>query len=377
MPVRILQIIPSLDRAGAEKQLLLLAAHLPREEFEVHVCALTRGGPLAAELQAADVPVTVIGKRWKADPLAYWRLKRHIAALRPDLVHTWIFAANAYGRAAARAAGVRHLIASERCVDQWKAGYQFAIDRRLMRYTDRVVVNTSATRDFCVEHGLPAERFEVIPNGIPPARPSRFTRSELLAELGLPEDALLVGTVGRLWPQKGIKDLIWAFVITNTITPGAKLLVIGDGPQRSLLEQFVRDLKAEEYVLMLGHRDDVPDLMPHLDVYWAGSEYEGMPNAVMEAMAAGVPVVASDIPGHRDLVVPGETGMLYPRGDRASICRETDKLLADAALRRQLGEAAQQRMLEEFSVERMVERHVELYRQVLSAKGVPTGVTTK
>src|SRR4051812_1016003 len=116
MKRRILQIISTLDRSGAEKQLVMLATGLPREEFEVHVCALTRGGPLATELNEQNIPLSVIGKVWKYDPSAHWRLKRHIEHIRPDLVQTWMFTANAYGRMAALAAGVQCLVASERCV---------------------------------------------------------------------------------------------------------------------------------------------------------------------------------------------------------------------------------------------------------------------
>ena len=98
MTQRILHIIPSLDRSGAEKQMSLLARGLPGDEFEVHVCALTRGGPLAEELQQAGIPTTVIGKRWRIDARAFWQLRAHVARLRPQLIHTWLFAANAYGR---------------------------------------------------------------------------------------------------------------------------------------------------------------------------------------------------------------------------------------------------------------------------------------
>ena len=127
--IRLLLIIPSLDRCGAEKQLTLLAAGLPRDRLDVHVCALTRGGPLIEPLQKAGVPVTVIGKPWKIDPAAYWRIRRHIADLEHDIVHTWIFAANAYGRLAALRAGVKHVLAGERCVDPWKRWHELAIDR--------------------------------------------------------------------------------------------------------------------------------------------------------------------------------------------------------------------------------------------------------
>ncbi len=135
VPHRILHIIPTLDAHGAEKQLSLLATGLPGERFDVHVCALTRSGPYEAKLRDAGIPVVVIGKRWKLDPAAYSRLKRHIAQLKPDLVHTWLFAANSYGRAAALAAGVRHVVASERCSRSLE-GLARAGDRSLSRSAD-------------------------------------------------------------------------------------------------------------------------------------------------------------------------------------------------------------------------------------------------
>jgi glycosyltransferase involved in cell wall biosynthesis len=117
---------------------------------------------------------------------------------------------------------------------------------------------------------------------------------------------------------------------------------------------------------LLGHRDDVLRILPHCDTLWLASGYEGMPNVVMEAMAAGVPVVASDIPGCRDLVVPGKTGYLARVGDSAGIARHTMRIFDDAELARRLGDAARQRVAEEFSVERMIERYAELYRELLA-----------
>ena len=360
-----MQIIPTLDRSGAEKQLALLACGLPRDEFEVHVCLLTRSGPLAADLAAAGVPTTLVGKRGKLDPAAFLRLKRHIAALQPDLVHTWLFAANSYGRAAALAAGVRRIVAGERSVDPWKVWHELAIDRWLARRTDRIVVNSSGVRDFYVQHGLPSEKFTVIPNGIGPAAPSDLSRADLLAELELPAAARLIGAVGRLWPQKRIKDLIWAADLLKVIRDDVHLLIIGDGPLRQRLERFRRQVRIEDKVHFLGHRDDVPRLLPHFDALWLASEYEGLPNVVMEAMAAGVPVVASDISGNRDLIVSGETGYLVPLGDRAAFARETRRLLEDAELARRLGEAGRRRMLAEFTVEQMIARHAALYRELV------------
>jgi len=363
---RIVHIIPSLDRAGAEKQMALLLRDLPRNELDLHVCAMTRGGALEADLHNAGVPVTVIGKRWKVDPLAYRRLRSYLREMQPDLVHTWLFAANAYGRAAARSVGVKHTVAGERCVDLWKTWYQWEVDRRLAPATDRIVVNSPAIRDYSVELGLPAEKFLVIPGAVESPPPSDVTRPQLCAELGEPEDAQLIGAVGRLWPQKRVKDLIWAFELMHVLDDRARLLVIGDGPQRRMLERFARSLELDHAVLFLGHREDVLRIMPHLDVLWLGSDYEGLPNAVMEAMACGVPVVATDIPGCRELVTEDETGFLVPVAGRAERARQTDKILRDPELARRLGQAGREKVSKEFTVERMVKSHFELYREILN-----------
>lgn len=361
---RVLHIIPTLDRSGAEKQLSLLAGGLARRVFDPHVCVLTRSGPYEAELREAGIPVEVIGKRFKIDPAAFFRLKRHIKALAPDLVHTWLFAANSYGRAAALAAGVKHVVAAERCVDPWKVWHELAIDRWLARRSDRIVVNSGGIRDFYVRQGLPAEKFTVIPNGIVP-QAGKSSRDELLTELGLATHARLIGAVGRLWPQKRVKDLIWAADLLKVIRDDVHLVVIGDGPQRARLEQFCRQVRIEDRVHFLGHRADVPRWMSHFDLVWLASEYEGLPNVILEAMAAAVPVVATDIPGNRDLVVSGETGYLVPVGDRAALARQANKLLEDVSLARRMGEAGRQRVLRDFTVERMVARYEDLYREVL------------
>jgi glycosyltransferase involved in cell wall biosynthesis len=342
-----------------------LASGLPRNDFDVHVAVLTHTGPLEAALHEAGIPTTLIGKRWKIDPFSYWRLKQHIARLQPDIVHTWLFAANGYGRQAAIAAGVPHIVAGERCVDPWKSSLQFAIDRQLAKRTERIVTNSSGVQDFYVRHGLPQEKFVVIPNGIRPASPENpVSREELLDELKLPSDARLIGAVGRLWPQKRVKDLIWAIDLLKSTRDDAHLVIVGDGPQRWRLERYRDQNQIPERVHFLGQRNDVPRLMPHFDCLWLASEYEGQSNAIMEAMAAGVPVIATDIPGNRDLVVNDATGYLIPLGDRFEFTRRTHWLLEDEALRRRLGDAGRQRMLTEFTVERMIDRHAALYREL-------------
>ena len=363
---RILHIIPTFDRGGAEKQLTLLAAGLTRDQFDVHVSALTRGGPMMKSLQVHGIPTTVIGKSWKFDPLAYWKLKRHIQRLAPDIVHTWIFAANSYGRHAALSAGLKHVIAGERSVDPWKAAHELMIDRWLARKTSRIVVPSPGVRDFYAARRLPTEKFTIIPNGVAPQdQNTPLTREDLLDQLDLPAGARLVGAVGRLWPQKRYKDAIWAADLLKVIRDDVHLLIVGDGPQRWRLERYRDQVQIRDRVHFLGQRDDVPRMIPHFDCLWLTSGYEGMPNSILEAMAASVPVVATDIPGNRDLVVHGETGYLAPVGHRAGFASWTNQLLDDPETARRLGEAGRRRALEHFTVEKMVQRHVQMYRRVM------------
>ena len=344
----------------------MLARGLPKEEFEVHVCALTREGPLAASLTDKGIPIHCIGKRGKIDPLAFLRLTALMRRLQPDLVHTWIFAANAYGRAAALRAGVRTIVGGERCVDPWKNWWEFAIDRLLAKRSQRIVTNSSGVREFYARHGIAASKFEVIPNGIDATqRESLKTRSTWAEELDIPESANWTGAIGRLWPQKRLKDVMSALDVIKVVRDDVFLLIVGDGPDRAKLERFAWQLKLEDCVRFLGERSDVPALLPHLSLSLLASGYEGQSNAIMESMAAGLPVIASDIPGNRDLIIEGETGYFFPVGDRGEMARCWQRILSQPDLAKRLGEQGARRMREEFTIDQMVSRHGALYRRLI------------
>ena len=363
--IKVLLLIPTLDRSGAEKQLTHLAIGLPREEFDVEVVALTRGGPYEEQLKAAGIKVTIIGKRWKFDPFALRRLRKLIAEKQPDILHTWLFAANAYGRMAVGSEPAPKVVVSERCVDSWKAGWQLWFDRKLAPRTDRLIGNSQAVADFYADLGFPRNRLLVIPNGIEPATDSTRTRQSICDEFDFPIDSKIIGCVGRLAPQKRVSDLIWAMELLQSLQPSSRLLIVGEGPQWKELEGFARNLRLSDVIRFAGHRSDVSNILPHIDMFCLASDFEGQSNSLMEAMAHGRPVVVSDIAPNLELVEHEKTGLVVPVGDRPAFTRACDRLIKDEALGDSLGTAANDYIVREHSFEKAVAAHAELYRTLV------------
>jgi len=373
MPRRlnVLEVIPTLDRSGAEKQLALLATGLDPERFAVHVCALTRGGPYADPLRQAGIPLEVLGKALKLDPLLPRRLANLMRRWEIDLVHTWLFAGNSYGRWAARKARVPVVIAGERCWDSWKARWQLAIDRRLARRTDVVLGNSTGVVEFYRRQGIDPAKLRVIPNGIEAAHVPAVDGQAIRASMGVPAEAPLFAVVGRLWQQKRVERAIVAACLLRVAEVDCHLAVVGDGPQRRELERLAETQAQTDAIHFLGHRDDVPTLLQACDGVVLASDFEGMPNVVMEAMAAARPAVVTDIPGLRDLVVEGETGFLVPPGEGPrALARAMLRLCEDPALRKRMGRAGRERLRTHFTVERMVRAHEDLYLELARRKGL-------
>jgi glycosyltransferase involved in cell wall biosynthesis len=371
--LNVLQLIPTLDRSGAEKQMVLLATGLPRDRFRVEVAALTRLGPLEGELKDAGLPVTLIGKRLKVDPFALGRLVRFMKAKKFDVVQTWIFAANVYGRVAARRAGVPVVVTAEMAVDLWKGKGQLAIDRRLAMWTDKVVGNSDAVVDFYRKAGVPDDRLAMIHSGIADEEPPDVDPAAVRAEFGFAPGCPLAIFIGRLAAQKAVDDLLSALDLLQHTEPELRTLIVGDGPLRDQLKARAHAFTLDASVKFLGHREDVPRLLAASDLLVLPSLYEGLPNVVLEAMRFRKPVVATAAPGTTEVVVDGATGRLVPMRDFVALARGIRELIRDPETAHRMGEAGRVRAEAEFRAETMVERFASLYEEIARAKGPRVG----
>jgi glycosyltransferase involved in cell wall biosynthesis len=360
LPQRILHIIDSLQRTGTARQLQLLVRSMPREQFEPHVFALRDSGPIAEELTQARVKVEVFGRRWPVDPLVFRQLVRKTKELRPDWIVGWQAAGRAYARA------VAHLVTGPRLAAVWRSvganqhPWQQAVDRFVSNRADAIVATSPAVRDHCVAQGIAAEKIRLIPSGVETKPQPALTRGQLLARLGLPESARLIGWAARLERDRGGKDAIWAADLLKVIRDDVHLLVFGDGPYRDRLVRFRDQVEISDKVHFLGDRGDFDQLLPLMDQFWSTGRRIGQPQAMLEAMAAGVPVIAADVPGVRDLIEHEKTGYLFTFGHRAGIARWAEHMINNPDTARQIGAAGRERILSGYCAAEMARKWLEI-----------------
>lgn len=361
--IRIAYVIPTLDQSGAERQLTLLATSLPRDKYDIRVIALQRGGPYLKVLQDAGVAVRVLGKRFRFDPLTWWRMRQELRAFQPHIVQSFLFAANSYVRLPGVTQPTTLIVVSERCVDSWKSGWQLNLDRRQIARTHAMTANSQSVADFYVGVGVPRDLITVIPNALPKTE-SSYSKQQAREILGLKEEHRVIGFVGRLAPQKRLQDVVWAFHLLHQLVDEARLVLIGEGPERDALSDLATNFGCRDRIIFAGHREDAVALMTAFDAFVLGSEFEGMSNSLMEAMSNGLPCVVSDIAPNRELIADDVTGLLFPVGKSPDLAKLCAKVLTDADLAHRLGHAARQQIETQHTVGHAVAAHEKLYQRL-------------
>lgn len=362
--IRLAFVIPTLDQSGAERQLALLATSLPRTDYTIRVFALNRGGHYREFLENAGIPATVLGKQFRFDFRTALRLRQSLHAFQPDIVQSFLFSANTLVRLPGIVPRSAKIIVSERCVDSWKSPWQLAVDRRLAHRCDALVGNSRSVTDFYRQLGVPSERLHYIPNVAPP-QSVPLSRTAAREALGLPQHDPVIGFVGRLAPQKRLRDLVWAFQLLQQVRGDARLLIIGDGPSRTALESLADTFDSRPRISFAGHRTDAARLLTAFDAFVLPSAFEGMSNSLMEAMQNSLPCVVSDIPANLELIRPDENGLSFPLGNCPALAKTLLRLLGDQSLSRQLGAAARETIIQNFATEIVEAKWCRLYRQLV------------
>lgn len=368
-PLRLLCMLDELDIGGTEQQILELTRRIDRRHFEPLVCCF-RHGRKAREIESLGVPVFRVEKRHKLDITILPRLVRLLRRERIDILQTFLWTANAWGRAAGRLAGVPVIVAGERNVDIWEQSYKRVIGRALARMTDRIVGNSEAVRTYLLERGgLAPELVTTIHNGVNFERfDTPIDPMERRRELGIPDDALLAGVVARVEPAKDHETLLRALAHVRDRTGDVHLAVVGDGSLRPGLEKLAHELGIGERVHFTGFRTDAAEWIASFDFSVLSSRKEGLSNTVIESMAAGRPVIATAVGGNPEVIVEGETGFLLPVHAPEAFGEAIAQLVSDRERLRAMGAAGHKRVRELFSVEQMVEKTSELYLDLAARK---------
>ena len=369
-PVPVLFLEPTLGPGGAEHILFDLVTRLDRDRFTPVVCCLKEPGVIGDALIAAGVPVYrgILSSRFSLAPLGILVPLMRREGIR--IVHTISQPLNTtWGVAAGRIAGVPVQVASVHGMRGLpRQGVRRTMNRVLGPAIDAVICLSESHRDYLVaEEGVDARKARVIHNGIDLERFRPATRLRR-ADLGLPENARLAGVVAGLRPEKAHDTFLRAAASVRERLPGARFVLIGDGPERERLTRLTDSLGLNGQVHFLGRRDDVADVLPLLDLSVLPSRSEAFPLAILESMAAGRPVVASGVGSIPDMVSPGETGLLVPADDAEALAGAMTRLLANPDEARRMGEAGRGRV-QHYDTRRMVHEVEDLYEELLRGKG--------
>ncbi|WP_448243616.1 glycosyltransferase [Pseudoxanthomonas mexicana] len=372
--MEIVHFVENLDRGGLERTVVDLIASQREAGHQCRVICLFKLGLLARELLAAGVRVDACGKQPGLDLRALRRARALLRQSPGAVIHTHNAMAHYYAVAASLGLSARCRINTRHGMGgRSHSGRQEWLYRQSMRATDYAVAVCEAARERFEEQGIqPRRGLLAVPNGI---RLERFrpadaaARKALVAELGWPADSRIIGTVGRLQPVKDHALLLRAFAKVRMQVPEAVLLIAGDGPLREALETQAAQAGLGEAVKFLGDRHDVPRLLAGMELFTLSSSSEGYSIALLEACAAGLPVVATDVGGNREIIRDGANGRLVPATDAAALATALIALLREPVSAAEMGRMGRTWAQAEASFRTMAERYHRLYRD--DATGSP------
>jgi glycosyltransferase involved in cell wall biosynthesis len=365
---RILQLLATGGNGGAQESYTGLLLRLDRSRYDVRALSLSAGSAVS-RLRALGVAVDVIDET--DDELAVRELAAWLRREEIDLVHAHMYRAEVVGVRAGVAAGTPVLMATVHSSRVRSPG-DVALLASLTPSMDRLIVPSESIRRKVVGEAREGARFAIIPNGVDLSRFASPAPCALRREFGIPAEAPLLGVVARLEPEKGHRFLLDAMPSVLAPAPDAWLAIVGEGSEAEALRAQAASLSVADRVVFTGRREDVSALTADLTVAVLPSLREAQGISILEAMARGVPVVASAVGGIPEVITSGVDGLLVPPGDPDALANAIGQLLSDAALRERIGAAGYATVRDRFSIDAQVRRIESVYDEELARAGVPT-----
>lgn len=380
MPERIHVLQVTKSTGGVGQYIRWLASNLDKKRFQITVVCLSEGSEqLSAELSQLDGvrAVNLQMDRYRIAPLSdarvWWQLRRLIMQGCFDVIHAHTSKPGFLVRTAAVGTGIPTIyrpagFAFHERVAKWKALIYASVERVVAYFfTDRIVTVCNEERDFALRYHIGSKtQLVTVYTGISLSRfAGKTDRRRVRRSLNVPEDVFLVGTVGRLSKQKAPADFIRAAFLVSQTQPQAHFVWVGDGELEAEARSLVHSLGLDDVFHFAGHRDDIPDLLKVMDCFVLASHWEGFSLSVLEAMAAGLPVVISKVSGAAEAVVDAETGYLVPIGDVQALAEVIEQFVSDPQKSVAFGAAGRQRVEQKFTLARMVKEIEEIYEHLV------------
>ena len=367
--IHIMHVVYCLDIGGLENGLINLINRMDQSKFSHSICCIEQSGRIAERLGRSDVEIYEMKKGDGSKLLLPVKLARLFRGAKIDIVHTRAWGASD-GIIGARLASVPIVVHGEHGRDindpDGSNAKRNLFRKGLSYFVDRYVTVSRELQEWLIRVlGIKEKKVQTICNGVDTDKFNPEQRHLVRAQYGFGSEKVVIGTVGRLDPVKNHQLLIKAFARLNSNYGNLTLLIIGDGPWRANLEQLTRDLDLEKSVHFLGMRGDVPDLLKVLDIFVLPSIYEGISNTILEAMATGLPVIATGVGGNPELVLDGETGYLVPMEEIGALAERLERYIHNRSIMKQHGADARKRAVRDFSLDRMVAQYEKFYTELV------------
>jgi glycosyltransferase involved in cell wall biosynthesis len=381
--IKIVYFIGSLRLGGAEKQVVELALGLDRSIYDIEIVCINQGGPMVDMVRASGVPVHIIEVSLpygKYNPRSYihvmkslHRIYRHIKESGPDIIHGYLFTAYIVGILCGIWAGVPILVSSRRSLGFFKQdkAWRQIIENYVNWKTEAILVNSKSVWDDVIKREKHCEgKIHLIYNGVDLEKfKPRRGDPEIRKQWRLNREDLIVGVVANLIHYKGHMEILDVAALLKQDFPNLKFVFVGrDGGMQSQIEKNRDVLSLDKQVILAGSREDVERIIPIFDILLLASHEEGFSNVLLEGMACGKAIVATNVGGNPESVRDGETGFIVPARNPVKMAEALKKLLYDCALREKFGNAGRRRVEEHFSREKLIENMDAFYRKIYSVK---------